>query len=148
MGPDRIVMPSPAFDDDLSLLQGGEDLAIQQLVSEPTSVTPMERIASVTRVPCATRTSTWRSLETISSGVCLFLRIAILLWLSRARLQGGPLHWGRIKPGVWHFHVGSSGLCREVKTMDSECRHNRAHDQNEPQLVVVAHAPLLRPTSY
>src|SRR5215218_3567521 len=56
----------------------------------------MERIASVTRVPCATRTSTWRSLETISSGVCLFLRIAILLQLSRARLQGGPLHWGRI----------------------------------------------------
>src|SRR5215204_6143994 len=35
IGPDRIVMPSPAFDDDLSLLQGGEDLAIQQLVSEP-----------------------------------------------------------------------------------------------------------------
>src|SRR5215217_6213870 len=56
----------------------------------------MERIASVTRVPCATRTSTWRSLETISSGVCLFLRIVILLQLSRAILQGGPLHWGRI----------------------------------------------------
>src|SRR5215204_3758723 len=35
MGPDRIVMPSPAFDDDLSLLQGVEDLSIQQLVSEP-----------------------------------------------------------------------------------------------------------------
>src|SRR5215217_4559316 len=32
MGPDRIVMPSPAFDDDLSLLQGVEDLSIQQLV--------------------------------------------------------------------------------------------------------------------
>src|SRR5215218_2061680 len=35
MGPDRIVMPSPAFDDDLSLLQGGEALAIQQLVPKP-----------------------------------------------------------------------------------------------------------------
>src|SRR5215210_5473232 len=35
MGPDRIVMPSPAFDDDLSLPQGVEDLSIQQLVSEP-----------------------------------------------------------------------------------------------------------------
>src|SRR5215204_2270812 len=35
MWPDRIVMPSPAFDDDLSLLQGVEDLSIQQLVSEP-----------------------------------------------------------------------------------------------------------------
>src|SRR5215210_1349700 len=42
----------------------------------------MERIASVTRVPCATSTSTWRSLETISSGVCLFLRIVILLRLA------------------------------------------------------------------
>src|SRR5215213_5397230 len=31
----RVVMPSPAFDDDLSLLQGVEDLSIQQLVSEP-----------------------------------------------------------------------------------------------------------------
>src|SRR5215218_3519566 len=39
----------------------------------------MARIASATGVPCATRTSTWRSLEMISSGVCLFLRIVILL---------------------------------------------------------------------
>src|SRR5215213_6354333 len=44
-----------------------------------TSVTSIERIASATGVPCATRTSTWRSLEMISSGVCLFLRIVILL---------------------------------------------------------------------
>src|SRR3954451_16139834 len=41
----------------------------------------MGRIASATGVPCATRTSTWRSLEMISSGVCLFLPIVILLWL-------------------------------------------------------------------
>src|SRR3954449_8504804 len=46
--------------------------------SQLTSVTPMERIASATGVPCATSTSTWRSLETISSGVCRFLRIVIL----------------------------------------------------------------------
>src|SRR5215207_9559252 len=33
----------------------------------------MVRIASATGVPCATRTSTWRSFATISSGLCLFL---------------------------------------------------------------------------
>src|SRR5215207_4350094 len=60
-----------------------------------TSVTPIERIASATGVPCATRTSTWRSLEMISSGVCLFWRIVILLG-SKAILQDGPLQRGRI----------------------------------------------------
>src|SRR3954447_19624549 len=81
MRPDRIVVPPPALDDDLRLPKRVEDLAIQQLVSEPTSVTPMVRIASATGVPCATSTSTWRSLETISSGVCLFFRMVILLRL-------------------------------------------------------------------
>src|SRR3954453_23669228 len=42
----------------------------------------MARIASATGVPCATRTSTWRSLEMISSGVCRFVRIVILLRLA------------------------------------------------------------------
>src|SRR3954452_12185121 len=58
----------------------------------------MERIASATGVPCATRTSTWRSFATISSGVCRFLPIVILLRLSRAILQDGPLQRGRITP--------------------------------------------------
>src|SRR4051795_11502999 len=62
-----------------------------------TSVTPIERTASATGVPCATSTSTWRSLDTISSGVCLFLDMgSVLLRLSRAIPQGGPLQWGRI----------------------------------------------------
>src|SRR3954470_10231066 len=56
----------------------------------------MARIASATGVPCATRTSTWRSFATISSGGCLFLPIVILLRLSRAILQDGPLQRGRI----------------------------------------------------
>src|SRR3954451_9340865 len=73
MRPNRIVMASPALDDDLSFSEWVEDLAIQQLVPQ-TSVTPMARIASATGVPCETRTSTWRSLDTISSGVCLFWR--------------------------------------------------------------------------
>src|SRR3954451_12563929 len=77
MRPNRIVMASPALDDDLSFSEWVEDLAIQQLVPQ-TSVTPMVRSASATGVPCETRTSTWRSLDTISSGVCLFLRSVIL----------------------------------------------------------------------
>ena len=60
-------MASPAFDHNSGLLECVEDLPIQQFVSEPTSVTPIARIASATGVPCATSTSTWRSLETISS---------------------------------------------------------------------------------
>ncbi len=35
-------------------------------------MTPMERTASATALPCAASTSTWRSLATISSGVCAF----------------------------------------------------------------------------
>src|ERR671912_2193980 len=97
MGPDRVVVAPPALDHNFGLLQGVEDLPIQQFVSEPTSVTPIERTASATGVPCATRTSTWRSLETISSGLCLFLDMgSVLLQLSRAIPQGGPLQWGRI----------------------------------------------------
>src|SRR5262245_63002804 len=34
MRPDRIVMAPPAFDDDLSFLEGVEDLAIEQLITQ------------------------------------------------------------------------------------------------------------------
>src|SRR5262249_26380530 len=34
MGPDRIVMAPPAFDDDLSFVEGVEDLAIEQLIAK------------------------------------------------------------------------------------------------------------------
>src|SRR5215211_3275973 len=81
MRADGVVMASPAFDHHSGLPQGVEELSIQQLVPQPTSVTPIARIASATGVPCATSTSTWRSLETISSGVCRFLRMVILLRL-------------------------------------------------------------------
>src|SRR3954469_4276333 len=83
-----VVMASPAFDHNSGLLEGVEDLAIQQLVPQPTSVTPIARIASATGVPCATRTSTWRRLATISSGVCRFFGIVILL-----RLPSHPSGW-------------------------------------------------------
>jgi len=45
---DRVVVPTPALDDDLGLLERGENLAVEQLVPELTSVTPIERIASAT----------------------------------------------------------------------------------------------------
>src|SRR3954452_20795617 len=51
----------------------------------------MVRIASATGVPWATSTSTWRSLATISSGLCLFLDMDPSSLGSEAILQGGPL---------------------------------------------------------
>src|SRR3954462_13854117 len=64
-----------------------------------TSVTPIERTASATLCPCDTSTSTWRSFATISSGLCLFLGIVVLLG-SKAIPQGGPLQRGRISEGL------------------------------------------------
>src|SRR3712207_2389468 len=55
----------------------------------------MARIASATLRPCDTKTSTCRSLATISSGLCPFFAISVLLRLE-AIPQDGPLHWGRI----------------------------------------------------
>src|SRR5215207_3631331 len=84
-----------------------------------TSVTPIERIASATGVPCATRTSTWRSLEMISSGVCLFWRIVILLG-SKAILQDGPLQRGRITgahAGSNYFAIRSNSLKLKASQM-------------------------------
>jgi len=79
MRPDRIVTPSSALDHNFGMLQCVKDLAIQPFVSEPTSVTPIERIASATGVPCATTTSTWRSFAMIPSGVCRFFCIVMIL---------------------------------------------------------------------
>src|ERR671913_492047 len=70
-----VIVPAPALDDDLGFLERIEDLAVEQLVPEPTSVTPIDRIASATVRPCAVSTSTWRSFATISSGLCRFLDI-------------------------------------------------------------------------
>src|SRR5262249_1782624 len=35
MGPNRVEVPAPAFDDDLRLAQCVEDLAVEQLVAQP-----------------------------------------------------------------------------------------------------------------
>src|SRR5215208_369272 len=60
---------------------------------------PIERTASATLCPCDTSTSTWRSFPTISSGLCLFLGIVVLLG-SKGIPQGGPLQRGRINGRV------------------------------------------------
>ena len=41
MRPDGVVVATPALDDDLGLTQGVEDLAIEQLVAQATSLTPI-----------------------------------------------------------------------------------------------------------
>ena len=64
-----IVVLAPLLDQHLRLSERVEHFAVQQLVPELCSVTPMERAASATALPCAVSTSTWRSLATISSGV-------------------------------------------------------------------------------
>src|SRR5918993_3390932 len=93
--PDRIVVPAPTLDDDLGLLERREDLAVEQLVAELTSVTPIERTASATGRPWAVRTSTCRSLATISSAVCRFLAILASSSWRKAIPQGGPLLRGQ-----------------------------------------------------
>src|SRR5262245_57596725 len=45
--------------------------------------------------PCETRTSTWRSFATISSGLYRFLATVVLLDIKDIPLVG-PLQWGRI----------------------------------------------------
>src|SRR5215213_448204 len=64
----------------------------------------MVRIASATGVPCATRTSTWRSFATISSGLCLFLDM-------------GPSSFGSYEPYLRADHfMGGGSLGRGDQT--------------------------------
>src|SRR5664279_2442224 len=79
MRTDGVVVTAPAFDDDLRLFQRVEDFPVEQFVTQATSLTPIWRIASAMPWPCETKTSTCRSFVTISSGLCLFLGISVLL---------------------------------------------------------------------
>src|SRR3954469_12569193 len=79
----------------------------------------MVRIASATGVPWATSTSTWRSLATISSGLCLFLDMDPSSFGSEAILQAGPLQRGRIR----HRRGASAGAAR----LSGELQHDLAH---------------------
>src|SRR5215210_3008607 len=70
----------------------------------------MERAASATALPCAVSTSTWRSLATISSGVCvLFLPIDEPPSASASHITGGPLLGGQVT--VDRAEVAHAGCC-------------------------------------
>jgi hypothetical protein len=83
MRSDRVVVPPPAFDHDLGFSERVEDFAVEQFVAQDTSRTLIWRIAPTTLWPCENRTSTCRSFVTISSGLCLFLGIAVHLHVQR-----------------------------------------------------------------
>src|SRR5215211_2664889 len=75
----------------------------------------MERTASATGVPCATSTSTWRSLATISSGLCLFLGIAVLL-----RLESHTSGW--TTPVAADHSRRRLGSCVPIREPQAELR--------------------------
>src|SRR4051794_40019309 len=91
----------------------------------PHRMDTIERTASATLCPCDTSTSTWRSFATISSGLCLFLGIVVLLG-SKAIPQGGPLHRGRINHldalGAWRVFVGTNHRVRHTTHTYSSAR--------------------------
>ena len=90
-------MPPPSLDQHLRLAERVEHLGPQQLVAYVCSVTPIDRAASATALPCAASTSTWRSLATISSGVCAFFRpIRAPPFASAGHITGGPLLGGQV----------------------------------------------------
>jgi hypothetical protein len=95
VGAKGVVGATPALDEDLGLLERRDDLAVEQLVAELTSVTPIDRSASATVRPCAVSTSTCRSFATISSAVCRFLDIDPSSTGPKAIPQGGPLLRGQ-----------------------------------------------------
>src|SRR5215203_4192589 len=72
VGAAGVVVPPPALDHDLGFRQRGEDLAVEQLVTELTPATPIALTASATGRPCAVSTSICLNLATPSSAVCRF----------------------------------------------------------------------------
>ena len=79
-------MPSPLFDQHLSLLQRVEDLAVKKLVPELCSEMPRRRHTSPVLCPCESRTSASRSFPIICSGVYLFR----LILSSSFKVQNKP----------------------------------------------------------
>ena len=97
-------MLAPPLDQDLRFAERAERLRPQQLVAYVCSVTPIDRTASATALPCAASTSTCRSLATISSGVCaFFLPIHEPPFASAAHIAGGPLLGGQVRELVLDF---------------------------------------------
>ncbi len=97
MRPGPIVVAPPFLDQHLRFPERVEHLAVQQLIPQLGSVTPIARTASATDLPCAISTSAWRSFATISSGVCAFFRaIPHLPMPSPDYITGGPLLGGQV----------------------------------------------------
>src|SRR5262249_40170802 len=71
--------------------------------------------------PCETRTSTWRSFATISSGLYRFLAITVLLDVKDIP-QVGPLQWGRTSRRHRPLLPACGGLVDE-RRYDSTARH-------------------------
>src|SRR5215213_4539308 len=92
----------------------------------------MARIASATGVPCATRTSTWRSLEMISSGVCLFLPIVILL-----RLRSHTSGW-TTPTGADHIDTGQ--YSRVLTSVDGRRMMSDENVSQTDEILVQGHA--------
>ena len=83
MRPDCVEVAPPTFDDDLGLTQRVEYFAIEQFISQATSLTPIWRMTSAMSCPCDIKTSACRSFATISSGLCFFFGISVLLHVKR-----------------------------------------------------------------
>src|SRR5918993_1363795 len=114
VGAKGVVGATPALEDDLGLLERREDLAVEQLVAELTSVTPIDRSASATVRPCAVSTSTCRSFATISS------------WL-RAIPQGGPLLRGQTSLAGCAHPTSSAGQAARGEKANAELTSNPDH---------------------
>src|SRR5674476_225226 len=83
MRPDCVEVAPPTFDDDLGLTQRVEYFTIEQFISQATSLTPIWRMTSAMSCPCDIKTSACRSFATISSSLCFFFGISVLLHVQR-----------------------------------------------------------------
>src|SRR3712207_2891898 len=83
-----------------------------------------ERTASATPCPCETRTSTWRSLATISSGVCLLRGIAVL-------------HAVRRHTSGWTTPVGAAQSGLRVDVLLTKNAHPLPNDGKEKRNALV-----------
>jgi hypothetical protein len=77
--PDAVVVAAPSLDQHLGLLEAVEDLAVEELVPELCSDTPIRRQISPTVLPCAKSTSASRRWLMICSTENRFLDIRLPL---------------------------------------------------------------------
>ena len=101
-------------------------------------MTPMERTASATAMPCAASTSTRRSLATISSGVCaFFLPIDEPSSASASHITGGPLLGGRSVTAPTTPTVQQRPRCPAIPIRSGRLPETRA--QNRPERTKTSH---------